>query len=97
MNAFESCGDLTSVTIGNNVTSIGYGAFIYSDYIEDVTFLSTTPVGLEDEDGYAIDLFGLEYESGPENLKIYVPTGYEHTYENYDAGWTLLTPYIVGL
>ncbi len=92
--AFCDCGGLTSVTIPNSVTSIGNSAFESCGNMEVMTFLSTTPVNLEDEDRNAIDIFGYY---GPENLEIHVPTGYEHTYENYDAGWELLTPYIVGL
>ncbi len=96
--AFDNCNGLTSVTIPNSVTSIGNGAFYGCDNIEVVTFLSTTPVNLEDEDRNAIDIFGIESGYGPSSLKIYVPSGYESVYiehAEHDAGWELLVPYIV--
>ena len=97
--AFYNCDNLTSVTIPNSVTRIGEYAFMDCNNVEDMTFLSTTPVNLEDESGNAIDIFALESGyGGPENLKIYVPSGYESVYiehAEHDAGWELLVPYIV--
>lgn len=42
-NAFYNCSDLTSVTIGNSVTSIGESAFLRCDKLKIIRMSATTP------------------------------------------------------
>jgi hypothetical protein len=74
-NAFGDCYDLTSVSIGKNVTSIGDGAF-YAAHILTVISLIEEPFGIA----------GIFSKNTSMNATLYVPKG---TIEKYKAtsGW----------
>ena len=68
------CKNLSDVTIGNNVSSIGYAAFAYCDSLTTVTSFANNPPALGEFAFYDI--------GSPSTL--YPPYGYSYFYKNSD-------------
>ena len=82
---FHECTSLTSVTIGDSVTSIGYAAFAYCNSLTSVYCKAITPPSL----GY--DVF---YDNGS-GRKIYVPAESVEAYKSA-KNWSGYKSAIVG-
>ncbi len=73
--AFSSCTDLTSVTIPNSVTTMGWAAFLGCSDLQMVTSEISTP--------FAVDVF---VGSNASNATLVVPKGSRTDYKSTD-GW----------
>ncbi len=80
--AFGSCFKLTSVTIPNSVTTIGYGAFDYCNGLTEIYALPTVPPSIEEE----------AFNKVPRDIEVYVPKGAISTYSAAE-GWSEFTNY----
>ncbi len=84
-NAFSNCRELTSVTIGDSVTFISHGAFLYSP-LQTIYCQPYNPPTLEWKDG--------EGRPDPpfsnsvyDNAMLYVPSGCKSKYAEYAVSW----------
>ena len=76
-NCFYGCSGLTSVTIPNSVTSIGYYAFSYCSGLQYIVCEIPTPA--------VVTLGGNVFQSVPTNTcALYVPVGKVTAYRNAD-------------
>ena len=98
--SFSECENLSAVTIPSSVTNIDEHAFGNGQGMGgvsptfDITFLSTTPISLIDDNQEVKNILGsVDYYT---SLSIHVPQGYESIYAEHDAGWETLAPFIVG-
>lgn len=97
--AFYNCGKIRTIEIGENISNIGYYAFIQeiSDEVLSSIFITAlTPPSLPDR---AFDYtwynpaYGIQHYTIPDNLKIYVPSA---SVDDYRAAWSYYSGRIVG-
>lgn len=84
-NAFYGCSNLTSVTFGNNITSIKSRAFSGCTKLASVTLNSTTPPTIESN----------SFQGVPSTCKFYVPCSAVNTYRTASV-WSSYASQIVG-
>ncbi|MBR1713224.1 MAG: leucine-rich repeat protein [Alloprevotella sp.] len=70
--AFEECSELTSITIPNSVTSIGYFAFYYCEGLEDIYALRMDPREYNADDCF--------YDVPISTCILHVPAGCKEIY-----------------
>ncbi|MBR2975791.1 MAG: leucine-rich repeat protein, partial [Alistipes sp.] len=85
-SAFYYCGSLTSVTIGNSITTIGDAAFCYCGSLTSVYCEATTPPTLGDN---------TVFDENASGRKIYVPAASADDYQSAEK-WSEYAADIVG-
>lgn len=89
MDAFDKCEELTTVTVGENVTSIHYGAFGSCKALESIFIpASVARMGLDGGVGG-----GYVFLSSNPELKIYLEATTEPSY-GLTGWWNVYDPYV---